>query len=300
MIVNEQIEKVFGQNNYEEKIIKKPMNNKYKVEKKISNKKNILSNNNIKEDNITVNNSNNEENIKVIPFVNKNKENDFYDELMKKIKEEEKEENKLTQKKKHKLGYLKKEKSQSNFHSKNILNEKKEITTLFQRNDSLLFKEKGGQTPNNKSKFINKKYNSLFENYDKINSKTSVKKGNFISQVRTQNLVSLVNQINKFNNKNKNIILENEKIQHSLNIEIINNIKKFNNLKIQSKVNYNEIIKEVDFSNVKKLNLNFKKEGNSNNSDVKITDNINNNDEVRYQVPNKLLNQKKNSVFCCF
>ena len=300
MIVNEQIEKVFGQNNYEEKIIKKPMNNKYKVEKKISNKKNILSNINIKEENISVNNNNNEENIKVIPFVNKNKENDFYDELMKKIKEEEKEENKLTQKKKHKPGFLKKEKSQSNVHSKNILNEKKEITTLFQRNDSLLFKEKGGQTPNNKSKFINKKYNSLFENYDKINSKTSVKKGNFISQVRTQNLVSLVNQLNKFNNKNKNFIFENEIIQHSVNIEIINNIKKFNNLKIQSKVNYNEIIKEVDFSNVKKLNLNFKKEGNSNNSDVKITDNINNNDEVRYQVPNKLLNQKKNSVFCCF
>ena len=300
MIVNEQIEKVFGQNNYEEKIIKKPMNNKYKVEKKISNKKNILSNINIKEENISVNNNNNEENIKVIPFVNKNKENDFYDELMKKIKEEEKEENKLTQKKKHKPGFLKKEKSQSNLNSKNILNEKKEITTLFQRNESLLFKEKGGQTPNNKSKFINKKYNSLFENYDKINSKTSVKKGNFISQVRTQNLVSLVNQLNKFNNKNKNFIFENEIIQHSVNIEIINNIKKFNNLKIQSKVNYNEIIKEVDFSNVKKLNLNFKKEGNSNNSDVKITDNINNNDEVRYQVPNKLLNQKKNSVFCCF
>ena len=300
MIVNEQIEKVFGQNNYEEKIIKKPMNNKYKVEKKISNKKNILSNINIKEENISVNNNNNEENIKVIPFVNKNKENDFYDELMKKIKEEEKEENKLTQKKKHKPCFLKKEKSQSNLNSKNILNEKKEITTLFQRNESLLFKEKGGQTPNNKSKFINKKYNSLFENYDKINSKTSVKKGNFISQVRTQNLVSLVNQLNKFNNKNKNFIFENEIIQHSVNIEIINNIKKFNNLKIQSKVNYNEIIKEVDFSNVKKLNLNFKKEGNSNNSDVKITDNINNNDEVRYQVPNKLLNQKKNSVFCCF
>ena len=300
MIVNEQIEKVFGQNNYEEKIIKKPMNNKYKVEKKISNKKNILSNINIKEENISVNNNNNEENIKVIPFVNKNKENDFYDELMKKIKEEEKEENKLTQKKKHKPGFLKKEKSQSNVHSKNILNEKKEITTLFQRNDSLLFKEKGGQTPNNKSKFINKKYNSLFENYDKINSKTSFKKRNFISQVRTQNLISLVNQLNKFNNKNKNIIFENEIIQHSVNIEIINNYKKFNNLKIQSKVNYNEIIKEVDFSNVKKLNLNFKKEGNSNNSDVKITDNINNNDEVRYQVPNKLLNQKKNSVFCCF
>lgn len=300
MIVNKQIEKVFGQNNYEEKIIKKPMNNKYKVEKKISNKKNILSNINIKEENISVNNNNNEENIKVIPFVNKNKENDFYDELMKKIKEEEKEENKLTQKKKHKPGFLKKEKSQSNLNSKNILNEKKEITTLFQRNESLLFKEKGGQTPNNKSKFINKKYNSLFENYDKINSKTSVKKGNFISQVRTQNLVSLVNQLNKFNNKNKNFIFENEIIQHSVNIEIINNIKKFNNLKIQSKVNYNEIIKEVDFSNVKKLNLNFKKEGNSNNSDVKITDNINNNDEVRYQVPNELLNQKKNSVFCCF
>ena len=300
MIVNEQIEKVFGQNNYEEKIIKKPMNNKYKVEKKISNKKNILSNINIKEENISVNNNNNEENIKVIPFVNKNKENDFYDELMKKIKEEEKEENKLTQKKKHKPGFLKKEKSQSNVHSKNILNEKKEITTLFQRNESLLFKEKGGQTPNNKSKFINKKYNSLFENYDKINSKTSFKKRNFISQVRTQNLISLVNQLNKFNNKNKNIIFENEIIQHSVNIEIINNYKKFNNLKIQSKVNYNEIIKEVDFSNVKKLNLNFKKEGNSNNSDVKITDNINNNDEVRYQVPNKLLNQKKNSVFCCF
>ena len=300
MIVNEQIEKVFGQNNYEEKIIKKPMNNKYKVEKKISNKKNILSNINIKEENISVNNNNNEENIKVIPFVNKNKENDFYDELMKKIKEEEKEENKLTQKKKHKPGFLKKEKSQSNLNSKNILNEKKEITTLFQRNDSLLFKEKGGQTPNNKSKFINKKYNSLFENYDKINSKTSFKKRNFISQVRTQNLISLVNQLNKFNNKNKNIIFENEIIQHSVNIEIINNYKKFNNLKIQSKVNYNEIIKEVDFSNVKKLNLNFKKEGNSNNSDVKITDNINNNDEVRYQVPNKLLNQKKNSVFCCF
>jgi hypothetical protein len=300
MIVNEQIEKVFGQNNYEEKIIKKPMNNKYKVEKKISNKKNILSNINIKEENISVNNNNNEENIKVIPFVNKNKENDFYDELMKKIKEEEKEENKLTQKKKHKPGFLKKEKSQSNLNSKNILNEKKEITTLFQRNESLLFKEKGGQTPNNKSKFINKKYNSLFENYDKINSKTSFKKRNFISQVRTQNLISLVNQLNKFNNKNKNIIFENEIIQHSVNIEIINNYKKFNNLKIQSKVNYNEIIKEVDFSNVKKLNLNFKKEGNSNNSDVKITDNINNNDEVRYQVPNKLLNQKKNSVFCCF
>jgi hypothetical protein len=300
MIVNEQIEKVFGQNNYEEKIIKKPMNNKYKVEKKISNKKNILSNINIKEENISENNNNNEENIKVIPFVNKNKENDFYDELMKKIKEEEKEENKLTQKKKHKPGFLKKEKSQSNVHSKNILNEKKEITTLFQRNDSLLFKEKGGQTPNNKSKFINKKYNSLFENYDKINSKTSFKKRNFISQVRTQNLISLVNQLNKFNNKNKNIIVENDIIQHSVNIEIINNYKKFNNLKIQSKVNYNEIIKEVDFSNVKKLNLNFKKEGNSNNSDVKITDNINNNDEVRYQVPNKLLNQKKNSVFCCF
>ena len=103
MIVNKQIEKVFGQNNYEENIIKKPIN-KIKIEKKISNRKN--KNNNIKEENKSQS-SNNEEKIKVIPFVDKSNENDnllFYVELMKKIKNEEKKENdnylKLTQKKK--------------------------------------------------------------------------------------------------------------------------------------------------------------------------------------------------------
>ena len=302
MIVNKQIEKVFGQNNYEENIIKKPIN-KIKIEKKISNRKN--KNNNIKEKNKSQS-SNNEENIKVIPFIDKSNEKDnlfFYVELMKKIRNEEKKENdnylKLTQKKKHKPGFLKKEKSESNFH-KNFLNEKKD-TNFFKRNNSLLLNEKEIQTPNNKNKNIDKK--NIFENNDKRNSKTNIKKENDINHIKSQNLLSFENALNqnfKFNNKNIGFNIENEKIQHSIRFEIINNFKKFNVLKIQSKVNYNQIIKEVDFSNVKKINLNYKKEGNSNNSYVKITDNVNNNDEVRYQVPNNLLTQKKKIFFVVF
>ena len=194
MIVNKQIEKVFGQNNYEENIIKKPIN-KIKIEKKISNRKN--KNNNIKEENKSQS-SNNEEKIKVIPFVDKSNENDnllFYVELMKKIKNEEKKENdnylKLTQKKKHKPGFLKKEKSESNFH-KHVLNEKKE-TNFFKRNNSLLLNEKEIQTPNNKNKNINKK--NIFENNDKRNSKTNIKKENDINHIKSQNLLSFENAL---------------------------------------------------------------------------------------------------------
>ncbi len=330
MSINEHIEKIFGQNNYNEKReIYSPENFQKKVikntisktDKKLSNRKIINFNNNNNNENISTLSNKSNQALKLIPFVDQNTDNSFYSKFMKKIKEEENDNNnnnhiknsmnsKTVQKKKIKPGYLKKEKSESNFHSKNCLDKKKDIGSFFKRNNSIESNEsKGIKTPNNKMKLnFNKNFNTDYN--EKKSCKTLLKKDNEIGHVRTQNLFSSVNHLNynkKLNlnqnqiNKSKNIgfNIENEVIQNAIQLEIINNLKNFKVLKIETKVTSDQIIKNVDFSNVKKLNINLKN-GTSNNNDIKITDNVNNNDETKYQVPNNVLTQKKNPIFCCF
>ena len=156
---------------------------------------------------------------------------------------------------------------------------------------------------------FNKKFNMDYN--EKKSSKTLYKKDNEIGHVRTQNLFpSSINHLNNNNkfilnqqklNKNKNFCFnkENEIIQNAIQLEIINNLKYFKVLKIESKITYVQIIKNVDFSNVKKLNLHFKND-NSNSNNAKIIGNFNNNNETKYHVPNNVLTQKKNPIFCCF
>ncbi len=330
MSINEHIEKVFGQNNYNEKresynqeiFQKKSIKiNNPKTDKKLSIRKNINFNN-INNENISTLSNKSNQGLKLIPFVEQNNDNSFYSKFMKKIKEEEENNknnhnknnlnSKTIQKKKNNIkpSFLKKEKSEANFHSKNYLDKKKDISSFFKRDNSILSIElKGNQTPNNRMKLnFNKNFNLDYN--EKKSCKTLFKKENEIGHVRTQNLFSSVNNYlnnnNKLSlnqkqlNKNKNIgfNIEDEVIQDAIQLEIINNFKEFKVLKIETKVTCDQIIKNVDFSNVKKLNLQFKNK-NSNNNDIKNT-NVNNNDETKYKVPNNVLTQKKNSIFCCF
>ena len=92
---------------------------------------------------------------------------------MKKIKEDEKEvgvEHKNTNKKKQphfpvKTGFIKKEKSQGNFHSKHFLEGKKE-SGMFNQNNSLITEQINCEEDNNLLKTnhnnkVNKKYNCI-------------------------------------------------------------------------------------------------------------------------------------------
>ena len=283
--MNEQIEKIFGQINHNEK-------NKFynpDITPKKLNENKVLNNN--KEESI-------------FPRLEK-EDNSFYQDFMVKIKEDKKRNSKTIKKKRNnkiKPGSLKKEKSQANMYSKNFFDEKKEILTLFTSNNSS-FSQSKCHSPNNKTRINYKKY-SLFDN-DKKTSKTTMKKDNEIKHVRSQNYVTFVNKLNankklSLNHlKNKNMFFENQKIIKTLNLEINNNIKKFNVLKIESNVNNTQIIKDVDFSNVKKINFDYNNEEINNNVDKENKENnFKNNKIVRYKMPNNIL--KKNSVLCCF
>ena len=300
--MKQQIEKVFGsqllkekKQNFNQEYLKKSLLNNYlNQEKKISNKKNI--NINYQDDRS--------------PISNKLKNNfSFYFDINKKIKENEKEKNlsniniKTQKNKKHlftKPGF-KKERSQGNLLSKNFFDGKKELE--INKNSKI----KNSQSPKNRTKINNKRYNIFFD--DKKNSKIIE-----IKQMETQNN-SIINNLN-LNNKNKTQFLlknnyiglnsENEKIEKIVQFQIINKYKKFDILQVENVI-YGQILKNADFSNVKKLDLNYKKDNfnnfNSNinsNSDIKITDNIINHPEINYQVPNNVLTQKKNNIFCCF
>ena len=300
--MKQQIEKVFGsqllkekKQNFNQEYLKKSLLNNYlNQEKKISNKKNI--NINYQDDRS--------------PISNKLKNNfSFYFDINKKIKENEKEKNlsniniKTQKNKKHlftKPGF-KKERSQGNLLSKNFFDGKKELE--INKNSKI----KNSQSPKNRTKINNKRYNIFFD--DKKNSKIIE-----IKQMETQNN-SIINNLN-LNNKNKTQFLlknnyiglnsENEKIEKIVQFQIINKYKKFDILQVENVI-YRQILKNADFSNVKKLDLNYKKDNfnnfNSNinsNSDIKITDNVINHPEINYQVPNNVLTQKKNNIFCCF
>lgn len=300
--MKQQIEKVFGsqllkekKQNFNQEYLKKSLLNNYlNQEKKISNKKNI--NINYQDDRS--------------PLSNKLKNNfSFYFDINKKIKEKEKEKNlsniniKTQKNKKHlftKPGF-KKERSQGNLLSKNFFDGKKELE--INKNSKI----KNSQSPKNRTKINNKRYNIFFD--DKKNSKIIE-----IKQMETQNN-SIINNLN-LNNKNKTQFLlknnyiglnsENEKIEKIVQFQIINKYKKFDILQVENVI-YGQILKNADFSNVKKLDLNYKKDNfnnfNSNinsNSDIKITDNVINHPEINYQVPNNVLTQKKNNIFCCF
>jgi hypothetical protein len=301
MIMNQQIEKVFGNQLYDEKkqtfnqeyLKKSFMNNYINQEKKISSKRNI----NYQDDRS--------------PISNKLKINDsFYFEFKKKFKENNENDKNLsniniktTKNKKHlftKPGF-KKEISQGNLLSRNFFDGKKELE--INKNSKI----KNSQSPKNRTKINNKRYNIFFD--DKKNSKIIE-----IKQMETQNN-SIINNLN-LNNKNKTQFLlknnyiglnsENEKIEKIVQFQIINKYKKFDILQVENVI-YGQILKNADFSNVKKLDLNYKKDNfnnfNSNinsNSDIKITDNVINHPEINYQVPNNVLTQKKNNIFCCF
>ena len=300
--MKQQIEKVFGsqllkekKQNFNQEYLKKSLLNNYlNQEKKISNKKN--TNINYQDDRS--------------PISNKLKNNfSFYFDINKKIKENEKEKNlsniniKTQKNKKHlftKPGF-KKERSQGNLLSKNFFDGKKELE--INKNSKI----KNSQSPKNRTKINNKRYNIFFD--DKKNSKIIE-----IKQMETQNN-SIINNLN-LNNKNKTQFLlknnyiglnsENEKIEKIVQFQIINKYKKFDILQVENVI-YGQILKNADFSNVKKLDLNYKKDNfnnfNSNinsNSDIKITDNVINHPEINYQVPNNVLTQKKNNIFCCF
>ena len=111
---------------------------------KSSFKKNTIHNNNINDDNKSYYSIESIEEIKKF-YLKENKDNYFYDDFMKKIKEDEKEvgvDHKNSNKKKQphfqvKPGFLKTKKSEANFHSKHFLEGKKEIE-MFNQNNSLI------------------------------------------------------------------------------------------------------------------------------------------------------------------
>ena len=302
MSLNQQIEKVFGNQIHEEKkqnfnqeyLQKSLLNNYFNQEKKVSSKRNI--NNNYQDDISPISYKFKNHNSVLFEFKKKLKDNNENDKNWSNI-------NLKTIKNKRSAfikPVFKKESSQGNLLPSNFLEGKKELET------NKIYKNKNSESPKNRIKLNNKKFNSLFD--DKKNSKIMIK------QMGTENYSSLnhLNLNNKLLLKNNYIGYntdENEKIQKIVEFEIINKYKKFDILKVQNVI-YGQIIKDVDFSNVKKLDLNYKKDNlniinnnsnsNSNNSDIKITDNVNNNHEIKYQVPNNVLSPKKNSIFCCY
>lgn len=311
MNVNEQIDKVFGDINHNNKkkinspdSFSKPIPNKKSFFKKHINHNNINNNENKSFDSI--------ESIKEIKrsYLNNDEDNSFYIEFMKKIKEDEKENDinpKNINKKKlphlqMKPGFLRKEKSQSNFQFKHFLEGKKE---RIHKNNTLKFEE-------NKCGDDNSLINTNHKN--KIS-----KKYNFIDSNNPKNYRSIFNQTNLSHEKNLNQLtvyskkgfnLEDEKVQNSIQFQILNKFRKFNELKVQTPISFDQIIKGINFSNVKKLNLNSQNDNinlnniniinNSNNvNDNKNTDNANQN-EVIYPSSNNVLKAKRNSIFCCF
>ena len=228
-----------------------------------------------------------------------NKDNIFYEEFMKKIKEDSKEigsPTRVNRKNKHiqmKPGLIKKEKSQ-----KHIVEKKKDI---LKNNNSLMFQEGENEemylTPKHKTK-VNKKINFIEPNNMKQRNSKTLFNNNYL---QSQNLINLMNDKSAvrntiFSKKHLSSINENE-IQNSGQLEILNRIKKFNVLQVDNRTSFVQIQKkEVDFSNVKKLNLNLNK--NNSNTDNKSTFNVN--QEFIYPTSkNNLMKKKNNSIFCC-
>lgn len=227
-----------------------------------------------------------------------NKDNIFYEEFMKKIKEDSKElvsPTRVNRKNKHiqmKPGLIKKEKSQ-----KHIVEKKKDI---LKNNNSLMFQEGENEemylSPKHKTK-VNRKINFIeAHNMKQRNSKTSLNHNFF----QSQNLINLINEKSSvqntiFSKKNMGSINENE-IQNSVQLNILNNFKKFKILEIENSISFIQTAKkDVNFSNVKKLNLNLNK--NNYNTDNKSTINVN--QEFIYPSSKHTLEKKKNSILCC-
>ena len=318
MHINEQIDRVFGDINHNDKrqFHSPDSITKQNPKKKSSFKKHTNHNININDDN------NSYYSIESIEEINKsylkeNEDNSFYDDFMKKIKEDEKEvgvDHKNSNKKKQphfqvKPGFLRKEKSQGNVHSKHFLEGKKE-SGMFNQNNSLITEQINCEEDNNLLKTnhnnkINKKYNCI----DSINSKNNRNILN-INQTNLSHEKNL-NQLTVYSKKGFN--LEDEKVQNSIQFQILNKFRKFNELKVETPISFDQIIKGVNFSNVKKLNLNSQNEQininnnnniiiNNNNNNVnenKSTDNANQHEGI-YPSSNNLLKTKRNSIFCCF
>ena len=225
-----------------------------------------------------------------------NKDNSFYAEFMKKMKEDLKEvESPTRQNKKNKhiqMKPIKKEKPQ-----KFIVEKKKEISN---KNNSLMFQEGENEemylSPKHKTK-VNRKINFIeAHNMKQRNSKTSLNNNFF----QSQNLINLINEKSSvqnsiFSKKNMGSINENE-IQNSVQFNILNNFKKFKILEIENSISFIQVAKkDVNFSNVKKLNLNLNK--NNYNTDNKSTINVN--QEFIYPSSKHTLEKKKNSILCC-
>ena len=299
MKITDHIDKVFGSINYTNK------RQFHSPDIKHSSSKNDRKSPLKKKSNY--NNVNDDLNKSIISIKNLDENNIFYDEFMKKMKEDEKEIESPSRvnRKKHncqiKSGIIKKEKSQANFHVKHFLESKKE--SLKQVN-TLKSEEKDNNdiflTPKGKTK-VNKRINFNEANNIKIkqrNSKTLYNNNNFL---QSQNLINLIYEKNNMNtniyNHQRSLKFGNEEktIEAPVQIEFINNYRTFKNLQVQSSISFGQITKEVDFSNVQKLNLNLKK--NNPDSDNKSTFNVN--QEIIYPTSNNLIKKKRNSIFCC-
>ena len=310
MHINEQIDKVFGNINHNnkrkyhepEKISKLNKNNNIlrenkKIIKKHSNKS-FHSNSNIS----IYSKDNNKE--KKNLYLKNNEDSSFYVEFMKKIKEDikevEKEENGskiINRKSKNfqmKSGLLK----QENTHSKHFLEGKKELAIL-KNNHSLINEDKNNESMiqfqkiNQKSNFDESNNTHLYINNTK-NSKIIL---NNMNNNQSQNILNLNNETINQNtiNSRRCFNLKEEKVQNSIQLEIINNFKKFNLLKVQKIISFGQLNKDVNCSDVNKLNVN-NHENNNNNRSI---DNVNQN-EIIYPSSNNLLKTKKNPIFCCF
>ena len=151
-------------------------------------------------------------------------------------------------------------------------------------------------SPKHKTK-VNRKINFIeAHNMKQRNSKTSLNH-NFFQSHNLINLISEKSSVQNtiFSKKNMGSINENE-IQNSVQLNILNNFKNFKILEIENSISFLQIAKkDVNFSNVKKLNLNLNK--NNYNTDNKSTINVN--QEFIYPSSKHTLEKKKNSILCC-
>ena len=309
MHINEQIDKVFGNIHHNNKrkyhspeaISKLSKNNLIREKKNLTKKHSHNSfHSNSKLSMYSIDNDKEKKNL----YLKNDEDSSFYVEFMKKIKKDEKEaenNSKIIHKKSKnyqlKPHLIKKEKSQGNLLSKHFSEGKKEISVL-KNNHSLMNEDKFEENEESVIKFQKIKENkkSNFNESNNINNhKNSKMTLNNINYFQSQN-----SNLN-YENNNQNTInskrcfnLEDEKVQNSIHFEIINKFKKFNGLKVQNAMSFDQLIKDANFSNVKKLNLN-----NHINNNNKSTDNVNQHEKI-YPSSNNLLKTKKNPIFCCF
>ena len=309
MHINEQIDKIFGDINHNNKrkyhspeaILKQTKNNILRENKKLIKKNSHNSfHSNSNHSMYAIDNNKEKKNF----YLKNEEDSSFYVEFMKKIKEDEKElENNyklVNRRSKHfqmKPYIIKKEKSQGNIHSKHFLEGGKELAIL-KNNYSLINEDKNEENYETfKIQKIKKKKNSNFNESIIINNQknTKVIVNNNMNHFQSQNtnLHYEKNNQNTINSK-RCFNLEEEKVQKSIQFEIINKFRYFNGLKVQNALSFGQLIKDANFSNVKKLNLN-----NHENDYNKSTENINQH-EIIYPSSNNLLKIKKNPIFCCF